>query len=54
LEDDDDDDYIVIQFNLMFFDVLTRESDDQLQSASAQNIIQKQLEERQEKGIKQN
>jgi hypothetical protein len=29
---------IIIQFNLIFFDVLTRESDDQLQSASARNI----------------
>jgi len=29
---------IIIQFNLMFFDMLTRESDDQLQSVNAQNI----------------
>jgi hypothetical protein len=29
---------IIIHFSLMFFDVLTRESEDQLQSASAQNI----------------
>jgi len=29
---------ILIQFSLMFFEVLTRESDDKLQSVSAQNI----------------